>query len=165
MPHVLYICAFLYAGIPSTILIKKDSLRANQMILSNQIELFLSSPAFAVAGASSNRAKYGNKILRCYIQHHMTCYPINPNEQVIENLPVLKIVSELPEEVQSISIITPPPVTEKIVDAAIHKGIRNIWMQPGAENETAIQNCLDNHINIIAGGPCLLVTLGYNEYA
>lgn len=134
------------------------------MINSNKIELFLESPAFAVAGASSNRAKYGNKILRCYLQHHKKAYPINPNEQLIEGLPVLDAVDKLPNEVNSISIITQPVVTEMIVEAAIKKGIKNIWMQPGAENKTAIQNCLDNHINIIAGGPCLLVTLGYNEY-
>jgi len=67
------------------------------------------------------------------------------------------------DDVKSISIITPPAITEKIVEAAIKKGIENIWMQPGAESKAAIQNCLDNHINIIAGGPCLLVILGYNE--
>ena len=131
------------------------------MIQKKQIELFLASPAFAVAGASSNREKYGNKILRCFLQHHMKAYPINPNEQLIEGLPVLNSVEELPADVKSISIITQPTITEIIVRAAIKKGIENIWIQPGAENEAAFQNCLVHHVNVIAGGPCLLVTLGY----
>jgi hypothetical protein len=38
------------------------------MTISEQIAKFLSSPAFAVAGASANRAKYGNMVVRCYQQ-------------------------------------------------------------------------------------------------
>ncbi|MCL9684861.1 CoA-binding protein [Legionella maioricensis] len=129
----------------------------------NQIELFLQSSAFAVVGASSNRAKYGNKVLRCYLQHGKTVYPINPQEELIEGLPVLHSISDLPNNVASISIITPPSVTEKIVTEAIKKGIKNIWMQPGAESDAAIQNGKNHGLNIIAGGPCILVLMGYHE--
>ncbi|MDP3269070.1 MAG: CoA-binding protein, partial [Legionella sp.] len=72
-------------------------------------------------------------------------------------------VEELPDEVESISIITPPVVTERIVTAAIKRGIKNIWMQPGAESEAAIKQCEFNQINLIAGGPCILVVMGYLE--
>ena len=64
----------------------------------NQIELFLQSQSFAVVGASSNRDKYGNKVLRCYLQHGKTVYPINPREKVIEGLPVLSSLNDLPDE-------------------------------------------------------------------
>ena len=49
------------------------------MTLNEQIQFFLSSDAFAVVGASSNKSKYGNKVLRCYLQNHKKVYPINPN--------------------------------------------------------------------------------------
>lgn len=130
----------------------------------NQIELFLQSQSFAVVGASSNRDKYGNKVLRCYLQHGKTVYPINPREKVIEGLPVLSSLSDLPDEVESISIITPPAITEKTVREAIKKGIKNIWMQPGAESDAAIKSGEEHGLNIIAGGPCILVILGYSEY-
>ena len=128
------------------------------------IEQFLQSPEFAVIGASSNRNKYGNKVLRCYMQHNMTVYPVHPIEQLVEDLPVFSSVSELPNEVNSISIITPPRVTEEVVKQAISKGIKNIWMQPGAESERAIQTCLDHKVNVIAKGPCILVLLGFNNH-
>lgn len=134
-----------------------------EILMNKQIELFFQSPAFAVIGASSNRAKYGNKVLHCYIQNGKTVYPVNPREEVIEGLNVLHSVSELPNEVNSISLITQPEVTEIIVEDAIKKGIKNIWMQPGAESNLAIQNCLDHEINIIAGGPCILVILGFRN--
>jgi uncharacterized protein len=125
-----------------------------------QIEKFLSSPAFAVAGASNDRDKYGNKVLRCYLQHQKTVYPVNPYEDQIEGLPCVKNLMNLPVAVKSLSIITPPLITLTLVNQAIEKGIQNIWMQPGAENQTAIDHALKNNINIIANGPCILVELG-----
>ncbi|KTD56449.1 CoA-binding protein [Legionella shakespearei] len=132
-------------------------------MLTHQIELFLQSPAFAVLGASSNRDKYGNKVLRCYQQRGKTVYAVNPREQRIEGLDVIPSISALPDEVNSISIITPPAVTERLVAEAMQKGIRNIWMQPGAESRKAIQYCLDHKMNVIAGGPCILIVMGYEE--
>ena len=72
-------------------------------------------------------------------------------------------VASLPKQVKSISIVTPPPVTEKIVEQAIAKGIQNIWMQPGAESETAVKKCKEHKINVIADGTCILRELGCNH--
>lgn len=132
-------------------------------MINYQIEKFFQSAAFAVIGASSKRTKYGNKVLRCYLQQGKKVYPVNPQEDEIEGLRVVHSVSELPEEVNSISIITPPPITEKVVEEAVKKGIKNIWMQPGAESEAAIENCILHKINVIAGGPCILVTMNYED--
>lgn len=131
--------------------------------MKDEIEKFFRSPSFAVVGASTNRNKFGNKVLRCYLQHHLTVYPVNPDESIIENLKNYKKINDLPEEVKSISIITSPAITETIVNEAIQKGIKNIWMQPGAESSTAIKKARENNINVIAGGPCILVELGFND--
>lgn len=131
--------------------------------LENKIQQFFSSAAYAVVGASTNRDKYGNKVLRVYQQNHKAVYPVNPKEKEIEGLTSIPSLADLPHDVKSISIITPPPVTEKIVDEAIKKGIENIWMQPGAESEKAIRNALDHGINVIANGPCILVVLGFTD--
>lgn len=131
--------------------------------MNTDIEKFLASKAFGVAGASNNRMRYGNKVLRCYLQNGRKAYPINPNESLIEGLPSLVQVADLPDEVESLSIITPPPITERIVEQAIARGIKNIWMQPGAESQKAIDACKAQHINVIAHGPCILVQLGFKE--
>jgi predicted CoA-binding protein len=124
------------------------------------IKKFLASPAFAVIGASNNRDKFGNKVLRCYITNHKTVYPIHPIEKEVEQRPCVKSVAQLPDTVESISIVTPPLLTEKIISQAITKGIKNIWMQPGAASQAAIDECVKNGINVIANGPCILVELG-----
>jgi predicted CoA-binding protein len=134
------------------------------MTIQEQINQFLSATVFGVAGASSNRHKYGNKVLRCYLQHGKRAVPVNPNEAEIEGVACVKGVQDLPPEVKSLSMITPPAVTEQIVPLAIARGIENIWMQPGAESPVAVALCREKGVNVIADGSCLLVVLGYHEH-
>lgn len=134
------------------------------MTIQQQIQHFLDSPAFGVVGASTNRDKYGNKILRCYLQTGRNAIPVNPNETVIEGVACVTVITDLPPDVQSLSMITPPAVTARLVPLAIEKGIRNIWMQPGAEHPDAVALCREKGINVIADGSCLLVVLGYHEH-
>jgi len=37
--------------------------------MTEAIETFLKAEAFGVVGASEDRSKYGNKVLRCYLQN------------------------------------------------------------------------------------------------
>jgi predicted CoA-binding protein len=134
------------------------------MTINEQIQQFLASAAFGVVGASINREKYGNKLLRCYLQHGRKVIPVNPNESEIEGVACAATISDLPPEAVSISMITPPAVTAKLVPLAIDKGIKNIWMQPGAEHPEAVALCLEKGINIIADGSCLLVVMGYHDH-
>lgn len=127
------------------------------------IKKFFSSRAFAVIGASIHREKYGNKVLRCYQQHHLIAYPVNPHETMIEGVTCYPNIQNLPQDVKSISVITPPAITERIVVDAIAKGIEHIWMQPGAESKVAIQKCKTAKINVIADGSCILVALGFKD--
>lgn len=132
--------------------------------MDQQIERFLASPTFGVVGASSRRHKYGNKVLRCYQQNERCAIPVNPVGKEIEGVAVVASVTDLPDDVQSISLITPPQITEKVVEQAAARGIKNVWMQPGAESLAAIEFCQQQGMNLIADGSCVLVVLGYHEH-
>jgi len=134
------------------------------MTISEQIDTFMDADAFGVVGASSKPHKYGNKVLRCYQQNQHTVVPVNPVEEEIEGLACVASVTELPDQVSSISIITPPQVTEQVIEHAIARGVKNVWMQPGAESAQAIAACEAAGINVIADGSCVLVVLGYHEH-
>ena len=127
------------------------------------IDTFTEAPAFAVAGASQNRAKYGNKVLRCYLQNDRRAIPINPSCVEVEGQTCYPSIGAIPESIKSLSVVTSPDVTERIVVEAIAAGVENIWMQPGAESATAISKAESAGITVIAGGPCVLVVLGYHE--
>ena len=134
------------------------------MSMNERIGKFLASEAFGVAGASANRDKYGNKVLRCLLQNGKRAIGINPRATEIEGAPCVVSVADLPADVKSLSVITPPTITEQVVEEAIAKGIENIWMQPGAQSPKAIATCEQHGVNVIADGSCILVVLGYHDH-
>ncbi|MHC5024565.1 MAG: CoA-binding protein [Planctomycetota bacterium] len=130
------------------------------------IDAFLAGDRFAVVGASTDRSKYGNKVLRAYLQTDRTVHPVNPKASEVEGLPAFTDLASLVAEagpLHGVSIITPPAVTEQVVADALAAGVRHLWMQPGAESAAAIEAAQAAGANVIAGGPCALVVLGYTE--
>jgi len=134
------------------------------MNIDEKIRTFLAADSFGVVGASARRHKYGNKVLRCYLQNGLKVVPVNPLEKEIEGVPCAASVSDLPAGVKSLSIITPPEVTATVVDLAIAKGVENLWMQPGAENPAAVAKAAQAGLNVIADGSCILVVMGYHDH-
>lgn len=127
------------------------------------IDAFLAGDAFAVVGASRDRQKYGNKVLRSYQQAGRTVFPVNPHADEVEGQRCYPDLASLPQSVHGISIITPPPVTESIVEQAADQGIRHLWMQAGAESPRAIELAAARGLNLIHSGPCVLVVQGFRE--
>jgi acyl-CoA synthetase (NDP forming) len=60
----------------------------------NNIEDFLAASSFAVAGASQDRAKYGNKVFRALVASGRTVYPLNPTAPEVEGHPLDRILAK-----------------------------------------------------------------------
>ena len=133
------------------------------MVNPGDMKAFLKGQSFAVVGASTNRQKYGNKVLRAYQQQGLTVYPINPRAEQIEGLKAYPDLASLPVVPDGVSIITPPAITEQVVEEAIGLGVKGLWMQPGAESKAAVDRAVGAGLNVVAGGPCILVVLGFRE--
>ena len=127
------------------------------------IDDFLSEGPWAVVGASTNREKYGNKVLRAYAQSGREAWPINPRADEIEGQKCYPDLASLPATPRGISVITPPKITEDVVVEAARLGVKFVWMQPGAQSERALQIAREKGIEAIGDGSCLLVTVGYRE--
>ena len=104
-----------------------------------KIKQFLMGKRFAVVGASTDREKYGNKVLRVYQQNKLEVVPINPKADEVEGLKAYPDLASVPGAIDGLSIITPPKVTEHVVAEAVKRGIKNVWMQPGAESDAAVE--------------------------
>ena len=125
----------------------------------NNIEEFLKANTFAVAGASRDRSKYGNKVFRAIVASRRTVYPLNPTAPEVEGQTSYASISELPLVPESLSIVTPPHVAREVIQQAIAAGVKNIWMQPGAEDSKGSQAARDAGLNVIDDGSCILVSL------
>lgn len=125
------------------------------------IDAFLAGDLFAVAGASTSRRKYGNRVLRCYWQKGFQAVPINPNHATVEGAPSYPHLRDVPKPIHGISLITQPRVSIDIVEEAVGLGVRHFWFQPGAEHPSALERARSAGSVVIAEGPCVLVVLGY----
>lgn len=132
-------------------------------MIDKEIEQFLNANRFAVAGASADPSKYGHKVLKALAKHGKDVVGLHPVVAEVDGIPVYPSLADVPVPIQSLSIVTPPAVTAKVVNDAIEHGVETIWMQPGAENEQAIQAARQHGITIIAGGPCVLVSLALKK--
>jgi predicted CoA-binding protein len=127
--------------------------------LMNPIQQFLNGSTFAVAGASRDRTKYGNKVFRAIIASGRTVYPLNPHASEIEGQTAFASIADLPVTPESLSIVTPPSITRQVIQQAVVAGVKNIWLQPGAEDMQACEIARDAGINVIDDGSCILVSL------
>jgi predicted CoA-binding protein len=130
---------------------------------------FFNLKQFAVVGASNDRDKFGNKVLRCYQQHNRSAIPIHPKEKIVEGIPSLESLSKLAEEhpdwigETGVSIITPPPVSKKVIEEGFSHGFRWFFFQPGACDSTVRESFRqlqrqDKSLTVIED--CVLVQLG-----
>jgi uncharacterized protein len=125
----------------------------------NSIEAFLNASTFAVAGASRDRAKYGNKVFRALMASDRTVYALNPSATKIEDQVAYSSIGDVPTSVESLSIVTPPEVTRQVVRQAIAAGVKHLWMQPGAEDAEASQAARRAGLTVVDDGSCILVLL------
>lgn len=123
------------------------------------IDAFLACHRIAVVGASASPEKYGHKVFQHLRSHGFDVIPVNPTTDAIAGVRTasdLYGVEPLPE---AISLITPPAISEKVIADAITLSIKHVWLQPGAENGRCLQLCAEAGIDVIAGGPCVLLEL------
>ncbi len=121
------------------------------------IEQILDQRRFAVSGASRSPEKYGYKVYKTLKAAGYTVYPVNPNAETIDGDPCYPTLDNIPDTIDCVVTITPPAVTEEIVRAAGHLKIPYVWMQPGSESTVAFNLARSNSMQIVSGGPCIMV--------
>ena len=120
------------------------------------VDEFLAQRNLAIVGVSRGGKKFGNTIYKELRAKGYHVIPINPHTATIEDDLCYPSVAAVPESVDGVVIVVPPEETDKIVREADAVGIRRIWMQQGAESETAIQFCEEREMTVIHG-ECILM--------
>jgi predicted CoA-binding protein len=102
---------------------------------------FVNRRTWAVVGASQDRSKFGNRILRSLRDSGYVVYPVNPKGGEIEGSKVYPSLADLPEAPEVIDLVVPPSVSEQIVRQAHALSLDRIWFQPGSESKIALDYC------------------------
>ena len=114
----------------------------------------------AVVGASGSRAKFGNKALRAFQAEGYRVIPINPNESKVEGLTTYASVLDGPGPIDMATVYVQPDVTLRLLDEFARKGIPEIWVNPGAEDDEVMAEARRRKLNVIFA--CSIIGIGRN---
>ena len=118
------------------------------------------SKTVAVVGASSSRAKFGNKALRAFLSEGHRVLAINPNETEVEGVKTYASVLDVPGPIDMATVYVQPDVTLRLLDEFQRKGIAEIWVNPGAEDEAVIAEARRRKMNVFFA--CSIIGIGRN---
>ncbi|MCS6851232.1 MAG: CoA-binding protein [Gemmataceae bacterium] len=113
----------------------------------------------AVIGASTNRAKFGNRAVRAFAQRGYRVFPIHPSASTVEGIPAYRSIRDVPvEALDVVSVYVPPDVGQTILGDLACKPAREVWFNPGSESPALIARARELGLNVIVA--CSLIGLG-----
>lgn len=119
----------------------------------------MTKPTVAILGASSDRAKFGNKSVRAHLQQGYDVYPVNPKGGEIEGLTAYASLADVPvDRLTRISVYLPPQVSLAILEEAAQKGCDEMWLNPGSDSEEVVARARQLGLDPIIA--CSIVDVG-----
>jgi predicted CoA-binding protein len=112
----------------------------------------------AIIGASSNRAKFGNKALRAFAHQGYAVIPINPHEREIEGYKAYASVLDVPGPIDMATVYVPPDVGARVMDDLARKKIPEVWLNPGADGQGVVARARELHLRVVQA--CSIVGIG-----
>jgi predicted CoA-binding protein len=117
----------------------------------------------AIIGASSDRSKYGNKAVRAFVHTGHTVFPINRKEPEVEGLKAYASVLDVPGPVDMASFYVAPAVGMQVIEEVARKGIREVWLNPGAGSPELVARARELGIEPVAA--CSILGIGESPAA
>ena len=91
----------------------------------------------AVFGASENTTKYGYKIFHTLLQKGFSVYGINPKGGNVDGQSFYVSLDKVPGSVEVAIMVVPPAALVQAVEQCKAQGVKEIWFQPGAQQDEA----------------------------
>lgn len=128
------------------------------MDTTDQIHSMLNLKVWAVLGATDNKDKFGYKIFKILKDAGYKVYPVNPGVDSILGDKCYPTLSALPVKPDAVNFVVPPKVGEPIIAECVALGIKNVWLQPGANGDNVVNAAKKEELNVIHKS-CILVEL------
>ena len=110
----------------------------------------------AVVGATDNAAKYGHKILLDLKRKGFKIYPVNPQRDTVMGDKAYAAVGDIPDPPTIVDFVIPPRITLHVLKQCLELGLKNVWIQPGAESPEVIEYVEEHGFNYVANA-CIMV--------
>ena len=112
----------------------------------------------AVIGASKDRNKFGNKALRAFERQGYDVLAINPNEAEVEGHKTYGSVLDVPGTIDMATVYVPPDAGVKVMDELARKGVPEVWLNPGADEDEVVARARQLGLRIVQA--CSILGIG-----
>jgi len=112
-------------------------------------ELLRGAKTIAVVGLSSNPMRPSFGVSRFLQRQGYRVIPVNPNETEVLGERAYASVKDIPEQIDIINIFRRPARVPEVIDDALVKGTRCIWMQEGVVNHEAAKRAEEAGMSVV----------------
>ena len=116
---------------------------------SDLTDLLQQAKNIAVVGISSNPTRASFGVSRFLQRQGYRIIPVNPAEKEVHGEPVFPTLADVPHAIDIVDIFRRADAVFSVVQEAIPKKPRLIWMQEGIVNEEAAQLAESNGIPVV----------------
>jgi predicted CoA-binding protein len=120
------------------------------------LDILKESKSIAVVGISTNPLRASNEIAQYLLEAGYGVAGVNPGETEVLGRPCYARVEDIPDAVDIVDIFRKSEDVPPVVESAIRKGAKVIWMQQGIENQEAAEKALAAGM-IVVMDSCILV--------
>lgn len=118
--------------------------------MSSPIQTILEgSRTLAIIGLSSKptRPSYG---VSAYLKSHgYRIIPVNPNEESVLGEKCFPALEDVPESIDAVVIFRRSEFVPEVVESAIRKGAKVVWMQEGVQHEEAARRAREAGLQVV----------------
>jgi uncharacterized protein len=104
----------------------------------------------AVIGLSNNPMRASHGVAQYLQSRGFKIYPVNPNEKKVLGEPSLPDLEMITDSIDIVDVFRRPEFVPAIVDSAIKKGARCLWLQQGITHPEAEQRATDAGLLVVS---------------
>ena len=103
----------------------------------------------AVVGLSSKHCRASHGVSSYMQSHGYRIIPVNPNEDSVLGERSYPAIDDVPESFDAVVIFRRSEFVPEIVESAIRKGAKVVWMQEGVQHEEAARRAREAGLEVV----------------
>jgi uncharacterized protein len=124
--------------------------------MNQAIQDFIKAKRVAVVGVSRSGKKFGNSIATELKQRGYQVFIVHPEAKEIGGESCYPNLAALQGKIESVLICVQPKASAGVVQEALQAGVKNIWLQQGAQSPEAVAAARAGGVEPVEG-KCILM--------
>jgi predicted CoA-binding protein len=101
-------------------------------------------------GVSRSGTKFGNTAFKELGERGYQVYPVHPTAKEIDGKPCYPNLAAVRDQVDGVLVSVPPEKAKPVLEEAAAAGLKNVWLQQGAESPEVLALAQKLGLNLVA---------------